>query len=201
MYKLSGSIEERRRAIAAAAHRTINEQGLHGVNLRDIAAALGTTVGVIQYYFKSKDELLLYAKDVIIDDVLDRARRAGAGLKGVARLQLICETCLPFGTQAMEQWRVIVAFNGRAIGDSGLTAIQVIRYEKSQIFFQRELMALKRAGDVPNSVNAKLDALGLVSFIEGLGLQMTFGKQPARTTLYRQAVARHLKQMFARSPD
>jgi TetR/AcrR family transcriptional regulator, transcriptional repressor of bet genes len=201
MYKLSGSIDERRRTIAAAAHRTINEQGLHGVNLRDIATELGTTVGVIQYYFKSKDELLLYAKDVIIDEMLDRAREAGSGLKGFARLQLICESCLPFGTQAIEQWRVIVAFNGRAIGDVGLTTIQVVRYEKSQIFFRRELVALKRAGDIPKSVNAKLDALGLVSFIEGLGLQMTFGKQPARTALYRQAVARHLKQMFAHPPE
>jgi len=197
MNRLNGSVEERRRAIAAAAHRTINEKGLHGVNLRDIAAELGTTTGVVQYYFKSKDELLLYAKDLIIDDMLERAHEAARGREGLARLQVLCESCLPFGEEALSRWRVIVAFNGRAIGDKELTAIQVGRYQKSHHFFERELAALKRAGHVRKTVDTRLDALSLVSFIEGLGMQMTFSKQPVRASAYRQVISRYLGQVFA----
>src|ERR1700685_2259716 len=58
--RMSGAPEERKQAIARATCRAILEQGLHRVNLRDIARALGTTTGPLQHYFRSKEELLLY---------------------------------------------------------------------------------------------------------------------------------------------
>lgn len=50
--------EERREAIEAAARRMLLDEGYAGVSLRRIATKLGISVGNLQYYFPTKDDLV-----------------------------------------------------------------------------------------------------------------------------------------------
>ena len=50
--------EERREAIEAAARRMLLDEGYAGVSLRRIATKLGMSVGNLQYYFPTKDDLV-----------------------------------------------------------------------------------------------------------------------------------------------
>ncbi len=50
--------EERREAIEAAARRMLLDDGYAGVSLRRIATKLGISVGNLQYYFPTKDDLV-----------------------------------------------------------------------------------------------------------------------------------------------
>ena len=50
--------EERREAIEAAARRMLLDEGYAGVSLRKIATKLGISVGNLQYYFPTKDDLV-----------------------------------------------------------------------------------------------------------------------------------------------
>ena len=50
--------EERRDAIEAAARRMLLDEGYAGVSLRRIATKLGISVGNLQYYFPTKDDLV-----------------------------------------------------------------------------------------------------------------------------------------------
>ncbi|WP_189370004.1 TetR/AcrR family transcriptional regulator [Tateyamaria omphalii] len=50
--------EERRLAIEAAARQMLLNQGYSGVSLRKIANQLGISVGNLQYYFSTKDDLV-----------------------------------------------------------------------------------------------------------------------------------------------
>ncbi|MEM8587996.1 MAG: TetR/AcrR family transcriptional regulator [Pseudomonadota bacterium] len=50
--------EERREAIEAAARRMLLDEGYAGVSLRGIATKLGISVGNLQYYFPTKDDLV-----------------------------------------------------------------------------------------------------------------------------------------------
>src|ERR1700722_18351707 len=109
---MSGAPEERKQAIARATCRAIIERGLHRVNLRDIARALGTTTGPLQHYFRSKEELHLYTKNLLIDELLQDARSAGLKHVGLARLRIVCERLLPFTRTARSAWLVLAAFNG-----------------------------------------------------------------------------------------
>src|SRR5450432_354878 len=169
-----GSPEDRKKTIARATCRAIIERGLHRVNMRDIARALGTTTGPLQHYFGSKEELLLYTKNLLIDELLDHAREAGSTLRGGERLRVVCEHLLPFTETARTAWLVLTAFNGRAIGDGQLTAIQNLRYSKCREFFEQEIVAAKEAGILNPSVDPVLEAIALVSFVVGLAVQMLF---------------------------
>ncbi len=172
--RLSGSPEERKQSIARATCRAIVEQGLHRLNLRDIARALGTTTGPLQHYFRSKDELLLYTKNLIIDELLNSAREAGARCRGAERLQVVCERLLPFSPSARTAWLVLTAFNGRAIGDRELTSIQISRYNKCRSFFEQELKLAAHAGVLRPAIDPVLEAIALASFVDGLAVQMLF---------------------------
>ncbi|GAA0479165.1 hypothetical protein GCM10009096_21480 [Parasphingorhabdus litoris] len=50
--------EERREAIEAAARRMLLDEGYTGISLRQIATKLGISVGNLQYYFPTKDDLV-----------------------------------------------------------------------------------------------------------------------------------------------
>jgi len=71
--------EERRRQIADALLRTAAERGLHATGMREVAAEAGVSLRLVQYYFGTKEELLLAAMQHLAaqfgDRVLARIRR------------------------------------------------------------------------------------------------------------------------------
>src|SRR3989338_3265098 len=58
---------------AAAAFR---ERGFHATRLEDVAAALGRTKGSLYYYFRSKEEILYFCQDHVLDGLLAAGRAA-----------------------------------------------------------------------------------------------------------------------------
>ncbi|MEU3274014.1 TetR family transcriptional regulator [Saccharomonospora sp. NPDC006951] len=66
----SSEPDERRTAIVRAVWQVIAESGMGAVSMRNVASAAGVSVGRIQYWFSSKDELLRESL---------RAMLAGAG--------------------------------------------------------------------------------------------------------------------------
>ena len=191
-----GSPEDRKQTIARATCRAIIELGLHRMNLRDIARALGTTTGPLQHYFRSKEELLLYTKNLLVDELLNNAREAGNKLRGGERLRVVCEHLLPFTESARMAWLVLTAFNGRAIGDKQLTAIQISRYTKCREFFETEITLAKEAGVLDSSVEPALEAIALASFVDGLAVQVLFLSKAEAKRAQEELVRRYLERSF-----
>jgi AcrR family transcriptional regulator len=52
--------QQRRREIAEALLRVVGLHGLHGMSLREVAAEAGVSLRLVQYYFPSKEQLVLY---------------------------------------------------------------------------------------------------------------------------------------------
>lgn len=194
--RMLGSPEERKKTIARATCSAIVEHGLHRVNMRDIARALGTTTGPLQHYFASKEDLLLYTKNLLIDELLDDARCAGSKARGRDRLRIVCERLLPFTETARLAWLVLTAFNGYAIGDSRLNAIQVSRYSKCREFFEQELLVAQRAGIIDSSVDAVLEAIALASFVDGLAVQALFLSKGEIKRAKAHLIPRYLARSF-----
>lgn len=191
-----GSPEDRKQTIARATCRAIIELGLHRMNLRDIARALGTTTGPLQHYFRSKEELLLYTKNLLVDELLNNAREVGNKLRGGERLRVVCEHLLPFTESARMAWLVLTAFNGRAIGDKQLTAIQISRYTKCRQFFATEITLAKEAGVLDPSVDPALEAIALASFVDGLAVQVLFLTKAEAKRAQEELVRAYLERSF-----
>jgi len=57
--------EERRKLIAEAMWRVILDKGMEGATVRNIAEEAGLSLGALRYYFKTQDELLVYAMTLV----------------------------------------------------------------------------------------------------------------------------------------
>jgi AcrR family transcriptional regulator len=71
--------EERRRQIADALLRTAATRGLHATGMREVAAEAGVSLRLVQYYFGTKEELVLFATQQLAtrfsERVLTRIKR------------------------------------------------------------------------------------------------------------------------------
>ncbi|GIF72201.1 TetR/AcrR family transcriptional regulator [Asanoa siamensis] len=71
---------ERRTLIADALMRVAAQRGLEAVSLRHVAAEAGATTGLVQHYFGTKDEMMLFALDVVSGHIAERMEAAVSAL-------------------------------------------------------------------------------------------------------------------------
>ena len=79
----TGKGMERARAILAAAREIFARHGYSGLSMRGVATRLGVTLGTVQHYYKTKDELLeavllqmLHEYQVDVDRIASQMREA-----------------------------------------------------------------------------------------------------------------------------
>jgi AcrR family transcriptional regulator len=63
--------DARRTVILDSAVRAMNDRGLRGAGMRDIARAAGLSTGNLYYYFRNKEELVYACQDRAVDQLLD----------------------------------------------------------------------------------------------------------------------------------
>lgn len=86
--------EARRLELAEALWRLTREQGWDAVSLRKVAAEAGVSMGMVQHYFTTKDEMLRFAMEMISEDVKVRIQARLAALTGPPTPRLLVETVL-----------------------------------------------------------------------------------------------------------
>jgi len=64
--------EERRKLIAEAMWRVILDKGMEGATVRNIAEEAGVSLGALRYYFKTQDDLLVYAMTLVQERAMIR---------------------------------------------------------------------------------------------------------------------------------
>jgi AcrR family transcriptional regulator len=69
---------DRRVDLVRAAYRLFSEHGIHRVSLEEIAVAAGLSKGLVIYYFKTKENLVLATMRWALDATADRVRQAMA---------------------------------------------------------------------------------------------------------------------------
>lgn len=160
---------QRRVEIARAACDVILERGLENARLSEIGARAGVTTGAVQHYFRSKEDLLLHAKNHLFDELYQRVSASLAQVTGAARLHALATVMLPVDPDTIRAYRLLEAFRGRAIGDKALLKLQHKRDRASIDMLEREITALVEAGLVAEGLDAKREALAFSALLDGLG--------------------------------
>lgn len=75
----AGPVSEREIQFLRCAYQAISERGVHRVSLQEIAEMVGVSKGLIPYYFKTKDRLVLRTMEWILSIVADRIRESITG--------------------------------------------------------------------------------------------------------------------------
>jgi TetR/AcrR family transcriptional repressor of bet genes len=109
---------EQRRQIAEAAIAVIDAGGLEGARLRDVADAADVTTGAVTHYFDGKDAVLEAALAEIVRRILEKQDSPPA--RTAAEFCDMAAEFLPLDEESRREWRVWLAFWGRAIVDERL---------------------------------------------------------------------------------
>lgn len=196
----------RRRQIAAAVRRLAAESGLDAVTIGAVAAEAGISVGLVQYYFATKDDLLVFAYEQVTADITDRV--AVRIDKGETREEPIAAVVLgslveflPLDETRRAEHRIVRAFRARALDNPALA--QVARATWTTILNQLSTAVDngKECGEVEADVDAELAATHLAALVDGLaGYLYLEPQRPAearvRGTVAEQALRECLDAVF-----
>jgi AcrR family transcriptional regulator len=193
-----GDHDSKKVEIAEAAYKTLLRVGIANASLADIAREMGYTTGVLRHYFKDKEELLLFTKNMLFDRASERARAAAEGVQGLERLRIMVTDSLSLDQDTVDRWRLLTMFSGQAIGDARLMALQQKRNERFWQLLEEELSQLQQAGYLASQMDAALEARGLVAFSDGLADQIIMKPKAWTTAQLQTLVSNYLDGFLAR---
>ncbi|MFC4516120.1 TetR/AcrR family transcriptional regulator [Streptomyces ehimensis] len=190
--------DERRHRIAEALWRIASERGLDGASLRDVAAEAGISLGQLQHYFRTKDDMLVFALGHISELA---ARRIGARVGSLAGdpspRTLLRETLaemLPLDDKSRTGQLVQIAYFVRAVHDERLR-----RHAKEGIpalreFFAAQIRRATEGGDIAADRDPDTEAMLLISLVDGLTGYVLLDVLPGEEAM--RLVDAHLDRLF-----
>jgi AcrR family transcriptional regulator len=173
----------RRTQIADALMRLAATQGLEAVSLRHVATEAGVSTGMVQHYFRTKDEMMTFALDVVSDRVQQRlaADRLGEDPppKSVVRALLI--QLLPLDEPRRLEGHLTLAFLAYAAVKPDIAATLREGTAQMRAFIADQIRAARAGSDADTDParagsGANIDpahaATALLALVEGLGLHV-----------------------------
>lgn len=192
--------EERRRQIAEALLAMIDLHGLDAVSLRDVAAGAEVSLGAVQHYFRSKDEMLLFALDYISEQGTDRVRRSLSlgGQSPRAVLRGILAELVPGDDRRRAELRIATAFTARSLVNPKLADHLRAGYAALHEVLVLLIRQAQDAGEVSAGPDPERAAAALFALAEGLGTHVLIGHGSPETAL--AVLDEHLDRLFATAP-
>jgi AcrR family transcriptional regulator len=174
--------QERRTLIADALMRVAARRGLEGVSLRHVAAEAGATSGMVQHYFRTKDEMMLFALQVVSENAAARIDAAVGALGGSPAprdlLRAMLLQILPLDEARRADGRVALAFLAYAAVHPRVAAEQ----RRGATDMRDFVAGLIR--DSPAAVaDPVLAATTLLGLVEGLGIYLLNDVCPPETAM------------------
>lgn len=190
--------DARRRQVADAVERLIADDGYDGVTVARTAAAAGISVGLVQHYFPSKDDMLLHTFTLMRERVdarvmsgVQRDDNAGARIERILFVAL--SEMLPLDEARRRECRVSLAFTGRAVESPRLATALKASYTANRAELTRAIRNGKECGEVPEATSPENEAARLLAHVDGLVLHSYFDPAPA---IVEEALAAHLSRLF-----
>ena len=194
--------EERRRQIADALLRTAATRGLHATGMREVAAEAGVSLRLVQYYFGTKEELLLAAMQQLAAQFSDRAMariRQSGPAGGPARPRDVIAAIVTEGLPADEQRRtfyvVYTAYLALSLTDPALAIAPLVKNSGAVIdVVAAQVRAAQAAGDTPVNLDPDLEALSLIAMSAGLATSVLAGQSSIEQA--QAVIDYHLDRLF-----
>jgi AcrR family transcriptional regulator len=167
--------ERRREELAAAVWRLSSREGLDAVTIRGVAAEAGWSTGALHHYFSDKEELLLFAFQIVAGRVGRRvatARAESGEPLGLARELLAIG--LPLDDERRDETRVWFAFLGLALTRPPLARAQRLAYDAWRRMVADALRDAQEQGEIDADLDVEREAAGLVALVDGLAVQASF---------------------------
>ncbi|MFI6704285.1 TetR/AcrR family transcriptional regulator [Streptomyces sp. NPDC050509] len=191
--------EERRTEIADALVRVAGRQGLHAVGMRDVAAEAGVSLRLVQYYFQTKEKLLLYGLEHLARRFTARvtARLAAVGDDPGPRamIEAVLLVSLPTDEESRTFHLVYTSYAVLAVTDKALAAQPfTANPAAAEDAVAGLLQQAREAGLTLPGTEPRTEAITLLALTAGLGTSILVGhRTPESATA---VLDHHLDRIF-----
>ncbi|MFJ7279425.1 TetR/AcrR family transcriptional regulator [Kitasatospora sp. NPDC098663] len=214
--------EERRAHIIDALLRTAADTGLHAVTMRSVAIEAGVSVRLVQYYFDTKEQLLLAALTRLAARMgeriqervqgriqervqgrtqaraRDRAGAAGPSASPRDIVEAVLLESVPTDEESRTFHLVYTEYAVLSITDPALAGQSFLAApDEMEDFLVGQLTAARQAGDTDPRMDARQEAVVLLAASAGLGLSVLLGQRTADDAV--AVLHYHLGRLFTGS--
>ncbi|MFJ9407864.1 TetR/AcrR family transcriptional regulator [Streptomyces sp. NPDC101393] len=190
--------EARREEISQALWRIASTRGLDGASLREVAAEAGISLGRLQHYFRTKDEMLAFALRRISALAEQRIRERIETLAEEPSPRVILRACLagllPLDEKSRIGTLVGAAYFARAVHDEALRAEARDGTPKLRAFFADQLRRAAERGELAPERATEDEAMLLISLVDGLASYVLLEVHSPEGAL--RLLDLHLAQLF-----
>jgi AcrR family transcriptional regulator len=183
-----------------AALRVIAEDGFAALSMRTVATAAGVSLAQVQYYFRSKDELLAAAFEHVSADVVARAGQVDTAGPTRDVLRALLHVWLPLDEDRERAARVWLAFTAAAATSPTLGPSNAALDADLRTGFAELLREAETSGELPAGRDPDLEAALLLAVVDGLVVQSPALPLDQRTQLLVRALDTHLDRLFDGDP-
>ncbi|MEU4449156.1 TetR/AcrR family transcriptional regulator [Actinosynnema sp. NPDC050801] len=191
----------RRRQIAEAVWRLATRGGLEDVTLRQVATEAGVSARLLQYYFGTRDQLLLGALEILNAQAEQRARERLAmlgetpGLRAIVRGVLL--ELLPLDEERRNRHLVYAAYFVRFLVEPALAAVARDAPRALDQLVTDLISHARELGQARPDLDAPTEAALLVATAEGLQSSVLLGQRSAERAV--ALIDHQLDRVFIRS--
>ncbi|WP_369176456.1 TetR/AcrR family transcriptional regulator [Streptomyces mutabilis] len=190
---------ERRTEIAEALVRVAARRGLHAVGMRDVAAEAGVSLRLVQYYFETKEKLLLFGLEHLTgkfgERLTARIRAAGDGPGPRALVEALLMTALPTDEESRVFHHLYTSYAVLAVTDRTLAAQPFIKDPDAAEAALTDILRQAQGADLLQpGVDARLTATGLLAMSAGLGTSILVGQRSPESAI--AVLDDHLDRVF-----
>lgn len=188
--------DTRRTQVAEALMATVAERGLARTTLADVASTAGVSVGLVQRYFRTKDDLLRFGVEWIYGRARERVRAVEIAppVRGV--VVRIMETFLPLDEERAAELKVWLSFVQASLTDPAMAATHKAATRDLVGGIADALRAARRRNEIPDGVDAAAEAAALVAYVDGLSLHHAATGEGYGAEDTRAALVRYVDRLF-----
>lgn len=170
---------ERRGEVLEATCAIISEVGFRHVRIADVADRIGTSTGIIHYYFRTKDELLHEAFRYTMTQARKRSLEAISGLSDpIERLYAVIDVNLPTPA-APRDWPIWIHLWAESLRDPDIRKLNTTSYSGWLALVEGLVEEAQEAGAFPG-FDAREFSTQLLAMVDGLVIQaVVSGRTPA----------------------
>jgi AcrR family transcriptional regulator len=181
-----------RQQVLDAVETIIAARGLDSVSIREVATTAGVSIGMVQYYCRSKDEMLVMAFEAVAERIQRRVEAGDrAGTVGDQMFRGLLEL-LPIDELRTREARICLAFTARSLASPGLAKVRYrlvsgLRLQCAEAYRGARALGETLTDDDPDALASMTAA-----YIDGLLMHMLTDPPVLTRDEGIAALARHL---------
>lgn len=182
--------DERKNTIAEAMWRVILDKGMEGATVRNIAEEAELSLGALRYYFKTQDDLLIYAMDLVQERAKKRIEKIV--LQSLSPKELVIAMILeivPVNTDTrieMEVWFAFIAYVKHRSDTLVVPDDQILRMTENLLYFLEENLLLR-----PECM-MEIEIERLYGLIDGLAIHAILDPDRLDSEQIRKTIEYHI---------